>query len=189
MSFCIGRVRFSIGYEVAAAITAVLLIDRENRVIGCILAAILHEAGHLVMMLLFHVRVKGVKIRLFDILIEADEPDSFLADVCVTLGGVGMNFLLAGVSVVLAPFFCMANLAMGIFNLMPAVSLDGGRLLTLIVARRYGELAAGRVLRIVSFLILLPLMTAGILFLFRSGYNYSLLAISLYLLAVLLLKK
>ena len=31
-------------------------------------------------------------------------------------------------------------------------------------------------------------MTAGILVLFRSGYNYSLLAVSLYLLAVLFFK-
>ena len=188
MSFCIGKIRFCIGYEVVAAITAILLIDRENRVIVCILAAILHEGGHLIVMLLCRVQVRGVRIRLFDILIEADEPGSFLADVCITLGGPGMNLLLAGVFVKIAPIFCYANLAMGLFNLLPAVSLDGGRLLTVLVARRYGELVAGRVLRIVSFIILVPLMTAGILFLFRSGYNYSLLAISLYLLAVLLLK-
>ena len=188
MSFCIGKLRFWLGYEAVAAITAVLLIDRENRMIGCILAAILHEGGHLIVMLLCRVKVRGVRIRLFDVLIEADAPQTFPAAVFVTLGGPGMNLLIAAASCMIAPFFCYANLAMGLFNLFPVVSLDGGRVLTLFVARRFGDPTAQRVLRITSFVILLPLMTAGILFLFRSGYNYSLLAVSLYLLAVLLLK-
>jgi stage IV sporulation protein FB len=188
MSFCIGRIRFCIGYEAVAAVTAILLIDRQNRVIGCILAAALHEAGHVIAMIFCRVRVRGVRIRLFDILIEADEAATLSADILVTLGGPGMNLLLAASFARIAPFFSAANLAMGLFNLMPVISLDGGRILSLLAAKRWGVENAQRVLRITSFVILLPLMTAGILFLFRSGYNYSLLAVSLYLLAVLLLK-
>ena len=188
MSFCIGKIRCRIGYEAVAAITAILLIDRENRMIACVLAAVLHETGHVIVMLLRRVRVKGIRVRLFDILIEADAPESFRDDLFVTLGGPAMNLLLAGLFMKIIPAFGTANLAMGFFNLLPVTTLDGGRLLTILLARRYGEAAAGRALKIVSFFILLPLMTAGILFLFRSGYNYSLLAISLYLLAVLFLK-
>lgn len=188
MKLRIADLRFYIGYEVVAAMTAVLLLDRENRVICCFAAALLHELGHVWMMRLFSVRVRGLKLRLFDILIEADEPDSLRADICITLGGVMMNFLCA---VVFCPFSLklgLPHLMLGVFNLLPVMSLDGGRLLSLLLSRRFSPRVSETVLRITTFLFLLPLMTAGIFLLFQSGYNYSLLAISLYLTAILLIK-
>lgn len=188
MSFRLGKCRFYLGYEAVAALTAVLLIDRENRMILCMAAALLHELGHLLMMLFCGVEVRGVSLRLFDVRIDADSPRSLRADVCVTLGGVMMNLLLAAAFLPAGCFFGAANLALGCFNLLPVASLDGGRLLSILLSRRFSPRVCGRVLKVTSFLFLLPLMTAGIFTLLRSGYNYSLLIISLYLLAVLLLK-
>ena len=188
MKLRIADLRIYVGYEVVAAMTAVLLLDRENRVICCFAAALLHELGHVWMMRLFSVRVRGLKLRLFDILIEADEPASLRADICITLGGVMMNFLCA---VVFCPFSLklgLPHLMLGVFNLLPVMSLDGGRLLSLLLSRRFSPRVSETVLRITTFLFLLPLMTAGIFLLFQSGYNYSLLAISLYLTAILLIK-
>ena len=188
MSFRLGDLRISVGYTLAAALTAVLLFDRTGRIACCICAAALHESGHLLMLLCFHARVRGISLRLFDVCIEAETPDTFAGEVCVTLGGPVMNLLTAAVS---APFdltFCCANLALGAFNLLPVISLDGGRLLWLLLTRRLSERRVRRVMKILTFLIALPLMTAGIYVLLRSGYNYSLLIVSLYLLAVLFLK-
>ena len=75
------KIDLVIGYEAVAAMTAVLLLDRENRVIGCFLAALLHESGHIFMMVLYGVKVRRVKLRLFDVLIEADEPPTLRSDV------------------------------------------------------------------------------------------------------------
>lgn len=188
MSFCLGKCRICIGYEAAAALTAVLLLDRENRIILCITAAALHELGHLIMMRLCGVAVRGVSLRLFDVRIDADSPRRVRDDILITLGGVTVNFLLAAMFVPCGMFFGYANLALGSFNLLPVMSLDGGRLLTILLSRRYGARICDRVLKITSFVILLPLMTAGIYTLLQSGYNYSLLFVSLYLTAILLLK-
>ena len=189
MKLRIAKLQVYLGYEVVAAMTAVLLLDRENRVICCFLAALLHELGHILMMRLFGVRVQRLRLRLFDVLIEADEPADFLSDAWITLGGVMMNFLCAA-------FFCpfslklgLPHLLLGIFNLLPVMSLDGGHLLTIILSRRFSPRVCDTVLKITTFVFLLPLMTAGLYILFQSGYNYSLLLISLYLLALLLLKK
>ena len=187
MSFRLGRLRIGVSYPAAAALTAVLLLDREGRITCCLLAAALHELGHLVMLRCFRVRVRGIDLRLFDVCIEADRPDTLRGDVCVTLGGPVMNLLLAALFSPVDLTFCCANLALGVFNLLPVMSLDGGRLLWLLL-RRLSEDAAGRVMKSVTFLIALPLMTAGIFVLLRSGYNYSLLIVSLYLMAVLFLK-
>ena len=187
MSFSLGRFRVYIGYEVAAALAAVLILDREDRFICCFAAAALHELGHLFMMRLFGVRVRGISLRLFDVLIEADSPRSLMADCFITLGGVMVNLLTAAIAIPFGGFFGFANLAMGCFNLLPVVSLDGGRLLTLALTRRMSPRAADIILRITSFVFILPVMAAGIFILLRSGYNYSLLMLSLYLLTVLLI--
>lgn len=188
MSFRLGKTAVSVGYGLAAALTAVLILDRENRVICCIAAAALHELGHILMMRLYHVRICSISARLFDVKIEADRPASFSADLCITLGGPAANFLCAVLFLPLSRGMTLANLALGVFNLLPVMSLDGGRLLYLLLSRRFLPKTCIVILKTVSFFLLIPFLTAGLLVLFRSGYNYSLLAVSLYLLTVLFLK-
>ena len=188
MSFRIGKTAVTVGYEAAAALTAVLILDRENRVICCIAAAILHESGHLLMMRLSGVRVRAVTLRIFDVLIEAERPPGMRADVWITLGGVLMNLLCAALFLPVCLRLAAANLALGAFNLLPVISLDGGHLYYLLLSRRFLPKTCAVVVRLTTFALLVPLFTAGLLMLFRSGYNYSLLAISLYLLAVLMFR-
>ncbi len=189
MSFRFADLRIFLGYEVVAAMTAVLLLDRENRIICCFLAALLHELGHLLMMKLCGVRVRGLRLRLFDVLIEADEPPTVRSDVWITLGGVTMNFLFALIFAPIDTRLSLPNLALGIFNLLPVMSLDGGHLLGIVMARRFSPRVCENTLRISTFILFVPLFTAGIYLLLHSGYNYSLLVIALYLSALLLLKK
>ena len=188
MRFCIGRIRFAVGYETAAVLTVVLLLDTDGRMISCFIAALLHELGHIAVMLRCGMRVWSVSLRLFDVLIRADEPPTFGADVLVTLGGSAANLITAGLCFACCRTLCVASLALGLFNLLPVMTLDGGHMLYICLRRRFSPRACDVVLRAVTFACALPLMTAGCLLLLRSGYNYSLLAIALYLLAVLLLK-
>lgn len=189
MSFRIADLRVYLGYEVVAAITAVLILDRENRVICCFAAALLHEIGHILMMRLTGVRVRGLRLRLFDVLIEADAPDSFRDDVLITLGGVTVNLILAAALAPVSMRLSLPHLVLGVFNLLPVMSLDGGHLLSICLARRFSPRVCDAVIRVTTFVFMLPLMIAGIYILLNSGYNYSLLLISLYLLVILLLKK
>lgn len=188
MSFRLGSLRIRVGYVAAAALTAALLLDREGRITCCLFAAALHELGHLLMMLLCRTKVRGIQLGLFDVRIDAGRPDTVAGEVAVTLGGPMMNLLLAGVFAPLSRDFCCANLALGLFNLLPVLSLDGGRLTALMLTRRLSPRGISRVMRALTFLTALPLMTAGVWILLRSGYNYSLLIVSLYLLAILFLK-
>lgn len=189
MKLRIAKIDLFVGYEAIAAISAVLLLDRDNHVIACILAALLHELGHLLMMLMCRVRVRAIRIRLFDILIEGDDAPCRKADVLITLGGPMANFFFAAMLCPFSMALGMPHLVLGVFNLLPVLSLDGGHLLCLFLEKVVTFRSAALVLRVTTLLFLLPLMTAGLYLLLNSGYNYSLLAISLYLIAVLLLKK
>ena len=189
MSFRFYSLEVYIGYEAVAAFAAALLLDREGRLILCFSAAVAHELGHLAFMLILGVRVKGISLRLFDAVIDAESPKSFSGEIWITIGGPLVNLLLSAVFLPFGAFFGCANLAMGVFNLLPVVSLDGGRLLDLFLSKRFDDSVRYKILLFTSFVFILPVMAAGIIMLFKSGYNYSLLVISLYLLAVLFLKK
>ena len=186
MKLRLGELDICVGYEAVAAMTAALLLDRENRIICCFAAALLHELGHILMMKRYHIRIRGLRLRLFDVLIEADEPPTFWADIAVTSGGVCMNLLCAVLLTPLSIKLGAPHIFLGAFNLLPILSLDGGHLLELCLMRRVSQRISQTVLRITTFISILPLMTAGILFLLRSRYNYSLLAISLYLLILII---
>ena len=188
MKLRIATLDLFIGYEAIAAMTAVLLLDRENRVIFCFLAAILHELGHALMMLLCGVHVKEIKLRLFDVLIKADKPPSFKADVLITLGGVAVNFVFTLLLYPVGVKVALPHLALGIFNLLPVMSLDGGHLLAIFMDKRFSPRTTAITLKVTTFVFLLPLMTAGLYALLNSGYNYSLLIIAIYLIVLLFLK-
>lgn len=177
-----------IGYETIAAMTAVLLLDRDNRVIFCFLAALLHELGHLLMMVLCGVSVREIRLRLFDVLIKADEAPSVRADVLITLGGVAVNFLFAVLLCPVGMKYALPHLALGVFNLLPVMSLDGGHLLAIILDRRFAPRTTAITLTITTFVLSVPLMTAGLYVLFSGSCNYSLLIISIYLIVLLFMK-
>ena len=79
-------------------------------------------------------------------------PDQEMA---VAAAGPAVNFALAGVAWLLAPSlagtpllaflvsqFLVYNLGLGLFNLVPAFPMDGGRILRAFLSRRYGHVQA-----------------------------------------------
>ena len=85
--------------------------------------------------------------------------------------------------------FVSAHLTLGVFNSIPVSTLDGGQALLILLQHRMSPYRANRILDVLSLVILFPLAAAGFWVLLRSKYNFTLLAVSLYLIAVVLLKK
>ena len=176
-----------VGYEAVAAVCAVLLFDREGRTAACLLSALIHECGHLLTMRILSYRVREIRLRLFDVRITSEEPRCVRDDLLITVSGALSNFLFAPVFFFSDKLF-FSNLLIGAFNLLPVESLDGGRLLMILLTKMLSFPAARRTLRIISFVFLVPFLFCGVVVLLNTRYNYSLLAVSLYLLAVLLFR-
>lgn len=184
----IKNVTISASFFTVALMSFVFVLDTSGRAFMCFLSAVLHETGHLVAMLCFSIKPKSITLRLFDIVIDADCNRGFVPDFVITLSGPIVNFSVAFLSYFLSRDIFMVNLFIGCFNLLPIDTFDGGHLLYLILSRKFELSTVNLILKILTFIFLVPLFVIGLLVLFCSKYNYSLLMISLYLLAILFLK-
>ncbi|MBP3320169.1 MAG: hypothetical protein J6K87_00775 [Clostridia bacterium] len=74
-------------------------------------------------------------------------------------------------------------------NLLLIESLDGHRILSVILSRKFDINICEKILNIVSVIFLVPVSVLGIIILVKSKYNFSLLIFGVYLFSRIILKK
>lgn len=82
-------------------------------------------------------------------------------------------------------FIAFVNLAIGVFNLVPAYPLDGGRILKAVLCRFIGILNANKAVFKVSFVMSHILFFLGFIQVILFPYNISILCISVYLIKII----
>ena len=92
------------------------------------LAAALHEAGHLAALLILKIPVTGLELRAGGAVIRAVLPGG-RREALALAAGPGVNLLLAAFFRQAWPLFGLCNLTLGLVNLLPFPQRDGGRLL------------------------------------------------------------
>ena len=196
--FRIGRCLVKVRALFFAVLGFLLFSSMGESAIFGLLAAVLHELGHLSVMALLGVIPQEVRLNPFGIdIVEAQgSARSYGKDALIALAGPVVNLLawLAGWGLgvwcgVDTREWMLANLAIGLMNLLPVESLDGGQALYAALCLRWRAERAASVVLGISFLTLLPLGTAGFFLLLQSRYNFSLLLISLYLIFLLIWKR
>jgi Zn-dependent protease/predicted transcriptional regulator len=137
---------------------------------GCLLA---HELSHALVARRSGVKVAGITLWLFGGVSRLDgEPKSAGAEALIAGVGPLTSFVIAGLSLGLAfattaaplvadlfGWLAFVNAALGVFNLVPAFPLDGGRLLSSIFwwrqgSRRQGVHSAVRIGRLIAYLMI-----------------------------------
>lgn len=168
------RLCCSVAFAVAAAV--LLLFGGETLWLFW-LAALLHELGHLLALRLLRGRVEQLRFRLSGAEICYSGCSlSYGGEVLLALAGPGMNLALACLGALLAKWmpvpwlyrFVGCHLSLALFNLLPALPLDGGRVLKALLEARfplYGEQAAGQISAVFGIFLSL----AGIVILAKGG--------------------
>ena len=146
-------------------------------------------------MCIFGYAPEKIKISLFEISISdrKRQERSFIQNFLIIFFGPFSNFIcfilfyllyLIGNDFFLYP--AAANLSVGLFNVLPVMSLDGGHLLYLVLCKFFSESISQRVVNVITFIIIFPLAFFGFVLLFNSKYNFSLLIVCIYLVLSLL---
>ncbi len=127
-------------------------------------ASVCHELGHLTALRLAGVRAASARLSALGAEIRADTRYMpYWRELGCVLAGPGVNLVLALVLARGAGAYTLAgaNLLLGVYNLLPVPSLDGGAALRLLVSWGWGPGAADTVCRWVGLLCALALTAAA----------------------------
>ena len=197
MKFRIHKTEIIISYLIICIASVCIIAGAFDGFLYCLFAIIIHELGHITLMCIFGYPPEKIKISLFEISIsdEKRQERNFIQNFLIIFFGPFSNFIcfilfyllyLIGNDFFLYP--AAANLSVGLFNILPVMSLDGGQLLYLILSRFFSDTVSQRIVNVITFLIIFPLAFFGFILLFNSKYNFSLLIVCTYLVFSLICK-
>ncbi len=168
-------------------------LSGQRVIMICLICAIIHETGHIVMISFFRGMPDKIIVNPFEIKICSDITMlSVFQDVIITSSGVIANFIFAIISFALNIFFntvmfnefFIVSLLIGFINILPIESFDGGQLLRIFLANFFSKKTISAIMFIISLIFVVPIIYFGISFLFLSKYNFSLLFIAIYILSI-----
>lgn len=174
-------VEISFQFYYFALLTIVLIFDKSGGIFCCFFSSFFHEIGHLLAILVLKQKVDRIEFSLFDIKIKSNYYVSFSKELIITLSGVAFNFILFLFFIRTIKLFALANLFIGIFNLLPVSTLDGGQAINIILNKFISEEKSVIILNILTVIFAIPIFTLGIIVLFNTGYNFSFLLLGVYL--------
>ena len=139
-------------------------VDRQRLLLPIMLAAALHECGHVLVLRLLGGHIARFRITLFgaELRIRRSERLSYGREIAAVLAGPGVNLLCAYALARLAVYadwergFMLAGIhaALALFNLLPLRTLDGGRSLYLLLSWMAEPVTADRIMHKVGCLCL-----------------------------------
>lgn len=158
--------------------------------IAAILAAALHEIGHIIAAKLCNIPLEELKLGIFG---AALTPKTLLCsykkEILLCIAGPLMNLLSA---LLLLPLlnvtkffslFISASLFLGILNLLPIHEFDGGRILFCILSSKISINSSTKILKAISFVLIFMLWCLSIYLLIKLSSSVSLFIFSLALFA------
>ena len=161
----------------------VMLITRDLLFCATLIAAAVHECGHLLA-----ARRLGIKLRLLELdlpgarLFPAGAIPSYRAEGILAAAGPAASLALAAflypLRYELAAAITAAALSQGLFNLLPVSGFDGGRILCATLAPLLGERLTARILWGSSYLCVFFLFSFSATLLLRHGGSLSLTVLS-----------
>lgn len=195
MKLNFGGTTLRINISFAAAVTLTLIIDESGLCAAALFCCIVHEAGHIICLLILGEKPKLIELSFYGVKLERKNTAGMnsVEEIAVYASGPVANLVLSAVLFAAGQSEGMKtaaviSLCVGAFNLLPCQPLDGGNLLHFVLGRIMNEEKSDRMCFYVSCIAVAPMAAAGLALLLRNG-NITLLAVSGYLTVVTILNK
>lgn len=197
MKFKLFGTEIYISFLFAAVITLMLATDRTGMVLPTLFAVLMHELGHLFAMWVLECAPKKIKLIPASVQITSPMTKRYKNDIAIAVCGPIVNFVLfftlyfnyLAFKNKLTLYYALLNLLIGVFNSLPVCGLDGGTVLKCLLAKRQGPDKAAVILKIITLIIALLIITAAIILTVKNKFNLSLFIIGIYLFIMSLLNK
>ncbi len=185
LSFSFFGARVKISFLLIALLALFAFCDKSGVMLLAISSAFIHELGHIVAAELLGLGVKELYFAPFGIRMILKTPLSIVKrgrKIAVLSAGCAVNLILFALFWAFGQkTAALIHLITAAFNLLPAGTLDGGRILFEILSIKIQPDSAEKITDIVSLFSAAALLLLGGFVLFKSGYNFSLLLTSIYL--------
>lgn len=189
MRFKLFNIKFKISFYFVLVLTLLAMIDDNQIVLMAFLLAILHESGHVFAIFLFGQKPREIAFEPFGLkLVKSYEFTDIFSQIMTYLMGPIFNLLFFVLFYRAYPIVSVVSLVLGVFNLLPVNSLDGGRVINTILVYFFSERKVKIISTIISILVIIPISIGGI-YLFTKTKNVSLLITTGYLISLLFLKQ
>jgi stage IV sporulation protein FB len=180
------RKRARINPLIGLLTVVMLCTDHSGIVLATVLAAGVHELGHLLAAKALQIPLAGMRWGFLGLWLEVKGRIlSYGEEWLLCAAGPLVSLLTAAAgalfweSVAFARLFSCASLILGLLNLLPIRSFDGGRMLACFLAAFCTERLTEDVLRVISVLFLCVLWATAVYFLLKSGSGLSLFCFSM----------
>ena len=187
MVLALGRLKISAA--ALALMAAAIFVDAA--LLACILAAAAaHEAGHGAALLIFKERVSELRVEPWGFEMSCAGTLSYGKEIVTAAAGPIASLLLAVLlsaagryfSAQILYFAAGVSFVFGIFNALPVLPLDGGRVLQNALALPLGPFAAERAVCVTSCVVIFVLLAGGMALLIKTRTNFTLLMAGAWLL-------
>ena len=187
------RTRIEFGISFVIVVTLMLIFFDEKIVLFSVLSSLLHECGHLFAIRICGERIERVVFGAFGLRIErsAFTKASYTSEIIIALGGIIVNYMIFVLCLFIYFFsqnitvaiFGIINLFVGLFNSVPMKSLDMGKALLSLLKKKRSEESAEKIVSRVSLAFSLCFLVFTVLYCALIKLNFSLIAVSIYLLS------
>lgn len=196
MRFKLFGTKFQVTFLFAAVIAILLITDRTGLILPTVLAAAIHETGHLFAMWAAGCQPKAVKLTPAAVKIVRGYPDKQHGELAIALCGPAANLTVyitmrlwyAGCGGKWILSFALINLLLGAFNMLPVAGLDGGTVLRLFLEKRIAPEKAWNTVRLSGFFLGAGVLTAAVISTACGHFNPTVYTVALYFLLTALLR-
>ena len=170
-----------------AIMIVALFLTHSYLSLAALIAASLHEIGHIVAAKALKVDLYELKLGIFGASLSSSPMlCSYKKEIILCLAGPLVNLISAlAVFIFFSPLsdgmelFMNASLFLGFLNLLPIYEFDGGRILNSIISLHFSVKTANRITRISSFILIFILWSLSVYLLLRLSSSISLFVFSL----------
>ena len=193
LSFSFFGARVKISFLLIALLALFAFYDKSGVMLLAISSAFIHELGHIVAAELIGLGVKELYFAPFGIRMILKTPLSIVKrgkKIAVLSAGCFVNLVLFALFWALNhKTAALIHLITAVFNILPAGTLDGGRILYEIISVKADVQTADKITDIVSLFSASVLFLLGSFVLLKSGYNFSLILTSIYLAITVIIRQ